>query len=291
MSSSIKPRNRKFLLIITVVLLCVFITLLPVYFISREKAKAALFQAIYDDDYATACDIIEKYPSLVNENRYPYIFAKLCDAVSQTPLLKACNYGESRKEFIELFVENGADINKCGNTVYTYPLLRVLLGGNIEIARYLIDNGADLLVSMDFSENVPYFVTGINADIGDTDTQRECFNILKEAAEQGAFLEPQENPYYYHYNAGMTSVYGIAASSNQALIVEYLLANNINSIDETVHIENKTALMVAAENNAYDVIKLLIGLDADKAVVDANGKTAYDYAIAAGNEEISSLLK
>lgn len=292
MNSIIKSRRAIFMLMITVALLCMFVAVLIVYLIPREKSKVALFQSIKDNDYYTAYHIIKKYPSLVNENRYtPDLFAKLFDTVSQTPLLSACAYGSDRKEFIELFVENGADLNKCGNTVHTYPILRVLKQNDTEIARYLIDNGADLLVSDAYSENVPYAVANLNASIGDTNIQKECLEILKAAIEKGAFVVPQETAFYYYTNAGIMSVYGIAASSNQALIVEYLLESSINSIDEMVHKENKTALIVATENNAYDVVKLLIKLGANKTIVDANGKTAYDYAVTQGNEDIAGLLK
>lgn len=281
-----------FILVVTfIVLLSLSGLMLVQHLKSRGEAKAELFQSIDDNDYQTACEIIKKYPSLVNENRFANdIFAKLCDTVSQPPLLRACVYGESRREFIELFVENGADVNKRGNTVYDYPLLRLLERKEVDLARYLIDNGADLLVTREFSENVPLMVANICADNGDTVLQQKCFEIFKASIEQGAFVVPQGQDHYYRSCVGFTSVYGVAASGNQVLMVEYFLDNGMHGVDEIVHRDNKTALIVAAENGAYDVVLLLVNAGADKTVIDANGMTAYDYAVAAGDQDLIELL-
>lgn len=292
MNNVTKSHKTIFMLITAASLLCICIGVLIVYLMHRGAAKAALFQAIKDNDYNMACNIVEKYPSLVNENRWePDLVAKLCDAISQPPLLMACAYGEDRKEFIELFVENGADINKCGNTVHTYPILRALKQGDIDIAQYLIDKGADLLVSDYYYENVPYAAANINADIGDVEIQDRCLDVLNSAVAKGAPIVPQRGDCYYYENAGVTSVFGIAASSNQASIVKYFLENGIYGIDEIVHIENKTALMLAAENDAYDVATLLISLGADRTIADTRGMTAYDYAIVSENKVMAELLK
>ena len=294
--SSYKDSRKMQLIFILVVTFIVLLSLSGLVLIqhlkSRGEAKAELFQSIHDNDYETACEIIKKYPSLVNENRFANdLFAKLCDAVSQPPLLQACAYGKSREDFIELFVENGADVNKCGNTVYNYPLLSLLERKEVDLARYLIDNGADLLVTREFSENVPLMVANICADNGDTVLQQKCFDIFKASIEQGAFVVPQGQDHYYRSCVGFTSVYGVAASGNQVLMVEYFLDNGMHGVDEIVHRDNKTALIVAAENGAYDVVLLLVNAGADKTVIDANGMTAYDYAVDTGNQALIELLK
>ena len=53
----------------------------------------------------------------------------------------------------------------------------------------------------------------------------------------------------------------------------------------------KTALHRAAENNAYDMALFLVEKGIDTSIKDANGQTAYDYAVQSNNKDIIALLE
>jgi len=59
---------------------------------------------------------------------------------NQTPLLGAVSY--QRWDNVKILVENGADVNLTHDSMGT-PLAEALVNDNIEMAKYLIDHGAD----------------------------------------------------------------------------------------------------------------------------------------------------
>ena len=73
-------------------------------------------------------------------------------------------------------------------------------------------------------------------------------------------------------------------------VVRYLLENGYFTVDERDPRGN-TALIVAAQNNQIEIAQLLLDRGASKSITDGSGKTAYDYAVEKGYEEIARLLR
>ena len=98
-------------------------------------------------DFADATPIY--WASAKEENAAPEIFELLIkagahlgvvDEIGRTPLHKAVH---TTPEIVELLIKNGVNVNsrtKQGNT----PLHVAMIGGDIEIIRVLLDNGADI---------------------------------------------------------------------------------------------------------------------------------------------------
>ena len=73
-------------------------------------------------------------------------------------------------------------------------------------------------------------------------------------------------------------------------IVMLLLANgaDVNKLSEGSYVES--ALIVSVKKNNYDIASCLIRYGADKTIEDSSGKTAYDYAVELGNQQLLELL-
>ena len=72
--------------------------------------------------------------------------------------------------------------------------------------------------------------------------------------------------------------------------VQILLEGDPTLLDSRDFLRRRTALHWAAERGDLAIAKLLLGRGADRALVDKQGKTALDLALAQGHAEIASLL-
>ena len=271
--------------IVIIVVLVILIGMTMILILNNHKAaKKQLFTAIEEGDCDKVAEILDDHPSLVNENRQ-YFF--LIDVSGETPLLAACRYNNF--EMMQLLVERGADVNKSARAVTAYPLINILCRGGekrYDMAWYLIENGADLSVKQRF-ETVPFAIVSYEWQKSnfDTEIQSKSLELMKFVLDEGVSLEPPDQKVF-----GIDSVYGLAARNNYVLIVQYFLDNELFSIDEIVDEENRTALMVAVQGQAYDVCEYLLDNGADKTMLDASGKSAYDYAKELNDEKLLDLL-
>ena len=71
---------------------------------------------------------------------------------------------------------------------------------------------------------------------------------------------------------------------------KYFIDNGIYNINRIVADDGSTSLIQAVHGDSYDTCKLLIEYGADVSIVDKNGKTAYDYAVESGNQQIIELF-
>ena len=69
-----------------------------------------------------------------------------------------------------------------------------------------------------------------------------------------------------------------------------LIEENYFDVDSKDSAGN-TALIVATKNNETQIIQLLLQLGADKSIKDAEGKTAYDYAVELELVDFLEILK
>ncbi len=62
-------------------------------------------------------------------------------------------------------------------------------------------------------------------------------------------------------------------------------------INVTDNVEQWTAIMFAAAEGQFEVVKTLVEHGADLSMVDKDGESAYNFAVSNGHEEVAKLLK
>lgn len=294
-------KSIKSKLIIISIVVIIFLAIILTFVMnihSRLQSKENLFSAIENNDMPTIERILEEYPSLINEKQYfSDILSVFSERSNPTPLLKAIQYWNA--DLIKYFIEKGADINISNGTKVAYPLIQVFetgLNEKYELAWLMIQNGADLSVKQQFY-TVPYAIVSSSIEDDEVEFQRQSLALMKYVIEQGISLEAPDPTNSQTGNIKRSTWYdinaliGYASRNNHVLVVQYLLDNQIYGIDDSVSLDGTTALIQAVKGEAYSTCKLLIEYGADKSKVDSNGKTAYDYAIEVGNQEIIDLLK
>lgn len=251
------------------------------YYYSRK-----LVSAILDNDVVLVQQIVEKKPSCINT--YPSITSKWWQAAMDMrvcyPLNEACGTGNI--VLIELLINNGADVN-C-NDGFT-PLSVTYNGkedGWYDISRILIANGA----SLDYITEYSGGKSSVLQDIVSSRAGAALPGYIPENEEEviKAFKYALEN--INHDNVDWMLVLQHSVSNDRIKIVKLLLDQkycNVNDTEET----GMTALMFAARDSTPEMVQLLLDYGANKSMKCSDGKTAYDYAVEFGNEQIAELLK
>ena len=209
----------------------------------------------------------------------PFVEMNICTTV----LVEACTH--QHLQAVELLLKNGADPNFY--TVGEWSPLEATIfthhekgdGTGNEIIRLLIDYGADVNIKTywhaTFLEQVAMGTSG--------SSRRETFKILVEA---GADINRVEGGTVICYLLG----------NNQIELADWLMTQRTIDINEEIYGDLKTnPLMVAIEFRKTpperDTVMWLIDHGIDLSHTDANGKTAYDYAVENGYTEIAQLLQ
>ena len=237
-----------------------------------------LFDAIESSDYAGVKLAIEK-GAWINTRKHLLHIPNLIPT-NPTPLISACKKGD--EEIISLLLDNGADINKKDSYTGQTPLLAALHGtkaNRFSIAMFLLEKGADPFIVQEATS--PLEETLVVLDSDDEQTIIDGFELFKYLIEQQVDL---------NISRGKENALTFAAHYSNYNAVEFLIKENyfdINSKD----LAGDTALIVAIKNDQTQITKLLLELGADKSLKDAEGKTAYDYAVERGFVELAELLK
>ena len=265
---------KKRIFIITFVLVGLCVIAFAAFMINQRIQTLNLFDAIKNDDYNAAKKAIDNGAD-VNDRKNHFD-----PEYNPTPLVAAC-YKEN-EEIIKLLVENGADVNKTDAATDISPLIAVLgrYGSKrFSLAFYLIENGADIYYSTNTHSS---FARTIHVLENDSDaTIQEGFELFKYYIDNNVDISKMGNSF---------NALTYAAKYANYNVVRYLVENAIFDVDEFDEI-GQTALIAATQVEEIKMVELLLELGANKNLNDTTGKTAYDYAVELGNEELMILLK
>ena len=265
-------------IILSIILpIALLLGLLIIYIGNGMIQNRKLITAIEKDNYVEAEKAIEK-GAFVNCREYPVPISVFVET-NQTPLTLACK--KSNEKFIKLLVENGANVNKDGIAGFS-PLIVVLLSNEqnrFGVARYLIDNGAD--INAITNNKISVLKSCIEVTSNDNElTKQEGVQFLKDLLE----LDVNINMLVPH------NLLTYAAQRNNENVVEYILDEGICSVNDRDD-SGFTALMRASYMGHDGIVKLLLNNGADKFIKNSEGKTALDLAKEYKQEKIIELLE
>ncbi len=282
-------RVKKALFVLMTCLLVAILLFLVFFVIDYQKRSADLFDAIDRNDAISVRRILSDtmFPRCIaNSHRHawPWMLFPAVIGRNDTALTEACFSGQ--EEIIYTLLEFGADINKPEPLMGETPLMCILKPKNrnrFTVAADFLSRGADPS-KQSYTDNV-FSMAVMPLNPADEAEIRESVAFLQLLISYGS---APDCPEYRQSYTG--SLLGIAAEFNNWGVIEYLLDENLFSVDD-VSEEGMTALMLAARNNSVEAARALLAHGANMALKSKEGFTALDYAEQAGNEEIVSLLK
>jgi ankyrin repeat protein len=169
---------------------------------------------------------------------------------NETPLLNACK--NNNIPLAEALLGAGANINLFANN--ETPLLYALRTKKYTLAKFLMSRGADINIIIE--DILPYMYT----------FNTEDRDILKHILKNGL------------NNVRSKSIVLIEACNNENVILSLISEIIDSGADVNFVHNNKTALLVAAMKNRFELVKLLFAAGAD-VNVSYEGKTPLLYAI------------
>jgi hypothetical protein len=233
-------------------------------------------------------------------------------------------------EAVKQFEREGVDWRDLGGFPDNFTALHQAAGqNNVELARYFVENGADVTAEM-IDGNTPagfaamhqkldalkYLLMETQEGEAMAQTDQTKMRIGEYAdLELIEWFSTREDLRDFIQMKGAHRLLLIAVEAENILMVEYFLdigtpdAMSSASWDEGFYRERskptdvaawlafynvdntETALHLAAQNGNEPIAKLLLNHGADLAVVDEQGKTAIDYAEENGHDAIVFLLK
>ena len=177
------------------------------------------------------------------------------------------------KELVELFLQNGIDVNARNNKNDT-PVLWAARGDHVDTVRLLIRHGADLQLENDKGSTPLYWAV------------RYGFaELVRVLLDEGRADVGQRR------KLGLITPIVLAAALGHTKIVTDLLDHGAE-VGTTIS-NGMTALMAAASEGNDDVVGVLLDADGGKEEldrVDASGNTALLYAARAGNVSTMYML-
>ena len=187
-----------------------------------------------------------------------------------TPLDFAVNY--SHYSLIEVLLENKADIN--GGTEKGRALRTAVINNDVEMVKFLIDNGCDVNIITTYSDGStepPILWEAIH---------KGNYQIVKLLIENGADIGAIGNS-----NAVLEASYQMSCN-----ILEYTLEHSTASDINLQNENGDSALAIIVASGYTDMVKICTRFNCDKSLKNNDGKTALDIANQNNFKEIIELL-
>ncbi len=281
-----KSGSKHHILPITVsVCLCVFLIFLvivAVIRIVRYVRASDVCQAIREGTYT--------HTTMGDGLSLPVWFAYLMSPIThfdflspEIPLVVACEEGDYNA--VCDLLANGADPNYTISGYWTAIQATYLAPYRydeeqerirLRIAEKLVEYGAD--VTLQSSETEAIFIEA--RFLGHEKENPVIVESLIFLLDNGASLSDKNGESLLH----------IASAKNASGFAGILL-EKYGADPNGKTVTGETPLMTAARFNAIETARLLIEYNADLTLRDAEGKTAYDYAVENGYADLAELLK
>ena len=259
--------------------------ILVVLFNSNYYYSKKLVSAIKEENIIAVQQIIERNPDCINT--YPSITSKWWQSAMNWricyPLNEAC--GTGNLELIILLLENGANPN-CNDGLTPLSITYSAKGENwYEISLILIEHGA----SLDYTTEYSGGKASVLQDIVKNRPSASVTDHVSENSEEVilAFQYAVDN--CDHSKVNWMRVLQHSVSNDRIEITKFLLDNGYCDVNDTS--VGMTALMFAARDSTKEMVQLLLNSGADKDIQSTSGKTAYDYAVDHGHQDLALLLK
>jgi ankyrin repeat protein len=231
---------------------------------SRDSVGSPLYYAAFCGFYDLAERLITKNPDQVNARGGRMI----------APILAALYKRHPR--VATLLHRYGAVVDVHGRWEYT-PLHVLHLSGDVDIARWLLDHGADVNSRNDVLWTPLYVAASFSLHLGS----------IQVLLEYNADTNLQDN-------TGATPLYGILAHSHNSPdgevvpIVRRLLEHGADP--NIYNNKHKTPLHLASFYGLLEVARLLLTYGAKIDEKDEEGKTPFQLAASEGHDEMTKLL-
>lgn len=271
---------KKGILIITVIIIALItILIISSMLFKYHEAKILCNQIKYGEEIDT---------DFSNGTTSPLFFDKIASIMQidgpKIPLVEACYY--RNVQAVKVLLENGADPNfyihgrwtALEATIVSSPA-GLMDKRSFEIIKLLVEYGANL----DKSSSLDPIVEQLSSWVS---LGGEPFNEFRTEVLL-YLLDNTEN--YNDFNI----VFYDAARGGNVELVKIVLDNYAVDINYKRHFGRTPLIGVVSyplAANVTEMISILLEHGADKNLADDNGKTAYDYAVETGNQEIIDLL-
>lgn len=265
----IMVKNKTFIFFICVLLIVFFIlALFLAHNYRNSKVKKDLFSAIEKSDMPTIKRILDKYPTLIDAKQYNSdILSIFTEKSNPTPLLEAIRLNNI--DLIKYLVENGVNVNKSNGTHTIYPIIEILNRGFGEISEYryelawLLIENGADLTVQQQYETVPYSIVGVKISTYEDKFQQQSLDLMKYVIEQKVSLKAPD------------------PTNSQSGNTEHYARYKINEI-----------IGMAARNNYVSVVEYFLekGLYDVNDVVSLDGTTSLIQAVQGDSYEVCELL-
>lgn len=191
------------------------------------------------------------------------------NAEGRTPLFFAAENAQADPAVVQMLLAQGNAVNQRDQDGAT-PLMCAARAGNIKIFQALLQKGADFSLA-DHAGNTPLSIAAAHGQL----------HIVLDLLKTGAIMHPNLQ--------GDTPLMS-AARKNHTAVMEALLKKGPASMVQQVNNKGRTALFIAAANNAIDTVRVLLDRGAVIDQADTGGSTPLLYAAANGHTDVVTFL-
>ncbi len=278
-----KKYQKAICLLVIVVLSVIVLIGCPVMIrVAKVNNAKQMIEAIENQDYDTLHTLCSKPLSDIDcASEYSVLLSTICEIHAYTPLETAIHCNDVTA--VQILLDAGADPNKNGqlriSTNQIYPLEHGIAIGNSQIVEQLILHGAD-----------------VNQSAQDGLDKMIRFSVRKESVSIEEFTEILD----LLEAQGATILYNdllfCAAIAADAEVMSYLVQQKQADIHATDS-QGRTVLHLCIISGMVnpkekpETVMFCLKQGVDVHALDAQSKTAHDYAVERGYDELSALIK